>query len=332
MSKHVLGFGASKLLLVGALTVFSVTAPGAASAVTLASYSSFASSSLLLTGVRALDGEPVGTDAIRRDVDVFGGDNFVDIYVTDADGNEISPDGIAEADVFEGRLFDAGFDVSAFSTLFAYGEIYAFENVSGDPLLASFRVDRRAEAEAVSMVDTATSRAGADNEGAGLYFETADGDFLDDGDRLSLEAIDALSSGFSVGAASDGETRVSASVLHDFEVLLDAGDTFNADFFFVSTFGSLSNTPVAPVPLPAGAPLLLAALGGLAALRWRRNLARQNFYRSFPAFWIRSACGPSGRARVFVEDRPRGGYQGASRTVRVPGSRPWTSFHSRSRT
>ena len=60
------------------------------------------------------------------------------------------------------RLFDAGFDVSAFSTLFAYGEIYVFENVSGDPLLASFRVDRRDEAEAVSMVDTATSRAGAD--------------------------------------------------------------------------------------------------------------------------------------------------------------------------
>lgn len=274
MSTDVSGFGVSKLLLVSALALAPIMSAGAASAVTLASYSSFASSSLFLTGVRALDGAPVGTDAIRVDADVFGGDNFVEVYVTDAGGNEISPDGIAEADIFEGRLFDAGFDVSAFSTLFAYGEIYAFENVSEDSLLASFRLDRRAEAEAVSMVGTATSRAGADNEGAGLYFETADGDFLDDGDRLSPEAIDALSSGFSVVAASDGETSVSRTILHEFEVLLDPGDTFNVDFFFISTSGSLTNTPVAPVPLPAGAPLLLAALGGLAVARRWRNPAR----------------------------------------------------------
>ena len=129
-------FRASKLLLVGALTVFSLAASGAASAVTLAPYSSFSSSGLLLTGARALDGEPVGMDSIR----------------INADGNDISPDGTAEADLFEGRLFNAGFDV------FVYGEIYAFENVSGDPLLASFRVDRHAEAEAVENRDGSEAR------------------------------------------------------------------------------------------------------------------------------------------------------------------------------
>ena len=73
-------------------------------------------------------------------------------------------------------------------------------------------------------------------------------------------------------AASGGETSVSESLVHDFEILLDPGDTFHAGLFYIYWEGSLTNTP-APVSLPAGAPLLLASLGGLAVMRRWRNPA-----------------------------------------------------------
>jgi len=272
MSKHVPGFGASGLLLVQALTVFSVAAPGAASAVTLAFYESFSDTSLSLTGLRNSDGEPVGAEAVRDEADYFGGENYQEILVRDASGNILdpAPPGIADVDIFSGRLFDAGYDVSVFSVVFDYGVDFSFENVSDEPLHAAFRLNRSVRAEAFSTVDTATSTASADNLGADLYFQDAAGDFFGAGDRLSPEAIEALGSDFSVVATSGGETGVSRAILHDFEVLLNPGDTFNADFFLMPSEGSLTNTPVAPVPLPAGAPLLLAALGGLAvARRWR---------------------------------------------------------------
>ena len=273
MSKHVSGFRASRLLLAGALTVFSATAPGAVSAVTLASYEFDWSLSFRVTGARTVDGEPVAIDAIRTDADVFGGDSDRELYVWDADGNDIYPtDGIAEVDIFGGSLFDAAYDVYMASYIFVYGEIYRFENVSDVALHAAFSLDRGVEAEAFSIVPGAISGASSYSEGAGLYFDTAAEDWRPE-DRMSPEAIDALISDLFAAASSDGETSASERVTRDFEVLLYPGDTFNVDYFFMSTDGFLENTP-APVPLPAGAPLLLAALGAMALPRLRRHLTR----------------------------------------------------------
>ena len=270
------GFRPSRLLLVGALAVFPLTGPERAAAATLASYESFSDSSLWVTGARTVDGETVGTDAVLSDANYFGGENYQELIVRDADGNEISPAGIADVGVSGGSLFDAGYDVSMFSVVFDYGAFFSFENVSDDPLYAALRLSRRAWAEALSTVSTATSTADAENLGAGgLYFQDAGGDFFGAEDRLSPEAVEALGSSFSVVATSGGETSVSRSILHDFEVLLNPGETFNVDYFFMPFSGSLENTPApAPVPLPAGAPLLLAALGGLAVARRWRNPAR----------------------------------------------------------
>ena len=109
-------------------------------------------------------------------------------------------------------------------------------------------------AEASSIVGTAKAEAYADVYGADAYFADADGYFGAE-ERLSPEAVAALTSGLSVMAKSDGET-------------------FNLDYFLLPTFGYLENTPAAPVPLPAGAPLLLAALGAIALPRVRHLLAR----------------------------------------------------------
>jgi hypothetical protein len=263
-------FRPSRIVLAGALALAPVMSAGAASAVTLAFYESFSDSSLSVTGVRNADGEPVGADAVQSEAYPFGGENYQEIFVRDAEGNEISPAGIADVDIFGGSLFDANYDVSLFSVVFDYGVVFEFENVSDDPLYAAFRVSRGAWAEAFSTVSTATSTADADNLGADLFFRSATGEFFDARDRLTPEAMSALGASFSVTATSDGETSVSRTILHDFEVLLNPGDRFYADYFFMPISGSLTNTPVAPVPLPAGAPLLLAALGGLAvARRWR---------------------------------------------------------------
>jgi len=273
MSTDVSGLGVSRLLLVGALALAPVIQAGAASAVTLAFYDSYADSALGVIGARTVDGEPVGTDAVRGVANVFGGDNYQELIVEDADGNEVSPDGIAAVDIFSGSLFDAGYDVYMTSHLFVYGVDFFFENVSDETLFATLRLDRFAEAEAFSTVSTATSFAGADNLGADLYFDTAAEDWRPE-DRMSPEAIDALSSDFSVYVSSDDETSATVRVTRDFEVLLYPGDTFYVDYFFLPAGGGLENTPVAPVPLPAGAPLLLAALGGLAVARRWRNPAR----------------------------------------------------------
>jgi hypothetical protein len=270
------GFRPSKILLVGALAVFSVTGPQGASAVTLASYSSFSSAGLSITGLRAVDGTPVADDAVRGGGDVFGGEDYRELIVRDAEGNEIPPAGIAEVGYTNGRLFDDEYYVYVRSIIFDYGETFSFENVSDDPLYAALRLNRRAGAEASSDVSTATSTASAVNSGAwGLYFQNAAGDFFGAEDRLSPEAVEALSSSFSVVATSGGETSVSRSILHDFEVLLNPGDTFNVDYFLLPTSGSLENTPApASVPLPGGAPLLLAALCCLAVSRHLRKPAR----------------------------------------------------------
>ena len=273
MSTDVSGLGVSRLLLVGALALAPVMQAGAASAVTLAFYESGWSMNFRVTGARDMDGEPVGTGAIRTEADVFGGDNDQELYVLDADGNDIYPtDGIAEVGIFSGSLFDAAYDVYMASYIFAYGEIYRFENVSDVALHAAFSLDRSVEAEAFSIVPGAISSASGFGEGADLYFDTAAEDWRPE-DRMSPEAIDALTSDLFAAASSDGETSVSERITHDFEVLLYPGDTFNVDYFFMSTDGFLENTP-APVPLPAGAPLLLAALGGLAVARRWRNPAR----------------------------------------------------------
>jgi hypothetical protein len=65
MSTDVSGLGVSRLLLVGALALAPVMQAGAASAVTLAFYESGWSMNFRVTGARDMDGEPVGTDAIR---------------------------------------------------------------------------------------------------------------------------------------------------------------------------------------------------------------------------------------------------------------------------
>ncbi len=278
MSRRFSGFGVLTFPLVGALAVFSVAGPGAATAVTLAYYESSAWTSLTLTGARAVDGTPVGTDAVRRGGGAFGGENYQELTVRDADGNDLDPvpPGIAEANIDNGSLFDAGYRVSAMSYIFDYGETFSFGNVSADPLHASFHLDRRAFAEAFSTVVTATAAAEALNLGADLYIQNAAGGYSDAESRLSPEAVAALRSDLAANARSDGGTRVTRSIVHDFDILLDAGDTFYADFFFMPSEGGLANTPAAPspVPLPAGAPLLLVALGGLAAARRWRDPAR----------------------------------------------------------
>ena len=267
------GLGVSRRLLVGALMVFSVAGSGAASAVTLVSYQSFSTTYLSLTGARTPDGTPVGIDSVLTKVNNFGIENIVEAFVFDADGIGMPPDGIVSVDISSGSLFDAGYEVLASSEILDAGVDYAFENVSDETLLAALRVDRRAWAEAFSLVSTATSGAWAGNEGAeSLFLQTPDG-FADAEDRLSDEAVTALRSSLGAVAASGGPTSESESILHDFEILLNPGETFHADFFITRTGGSLTNTP-APVPLPAGAPLLLAALGGLAVARRWRNPAR----------------------------------------------------------
>jgi hypothetical protein len=273
------GFGPSGFLLIGALATWPVLLPDAASAVPLAYYEFSASAWLNLTGVRAITGEPVGSGAVRPGGESLGGENYQEYFAQDADGNEVDPGGIVDAEYSSGSLFDARYYASAFSIFFDINESFWFENVSDSPVYAALHLERDASAEAFSTVDTATSEAKAQNHGAyELYVLTSDPDgYVPIEDRLSSQAIDALTSYFEVQASSGGETSVSRSLLHDFEILLNPGDTFYAEYFFLPMSGSLENIPappVAPVPLPAGAPLLLAALGGLAFSRTRRLPAR----------------------------------------------------------
>lgn len=180
---------------------------------------------------------------------------------------------MAEVDYYGGKLFDDAYHVYVSSTIFDLGETFSLENVSEGPLYASLRVSLFAMAEASSIVGTAKAEAYADVYGADAYFADADGYFGAE-ERLSPEAVAALISGLSVMAKSDGETSVSRNRIHDFEFLLNPGEAFNLDYFLLPTFGYLENTPVAPVPLPAGAPLLLAALGAIALPRARHLLVR----------------------------------------------------------
>ena len=166
-------------------------AAGAAAAVTLAHYESGASSGIGLTGVRRVDGEPVGTDAVLPGGGDGGGEYLLSLDVQDADGNDVSPVGIAEVTYDGGSLFDAGYKVIAGSDLFDYYKYYSFENVSEYPVYAALGLEGSASAEAFSTVSTARVRAGGADS---LYIQTAAGDTLDAAERLLSETITALTS------------------------------------------------------------------------------------------------------------------------------------------
>ncbi len=260
----------------GVLTLSAAAVPNVASATTLASYSSFANVTLSVTGLRTAGGVPIDDDAVRVKGSVAGGDNYQEIFIRDTDGNYIDPPApeIAQVGLFGGELFDNEYYVSLFSIIFDHRKSFSFENVSEDFLYAALRLELSASADASSTVQTAKSHAEASVSGAWfLYFQNSDGGYFGAEERLSPEAIAALESGISAEADSDGETSVSNILSHDFEFLLEPGDTFHAETFLMPVQGDLENTP-APVPLPAGAPLLLAALGALALPRMRRRTAR----------------------------------------------------------
>ena len=168
-------------------------APGAAAAVTLASYESFADSGLSVTGVRTVDGETVGTDAVLSDANYFGGENYQELFVRDADGNEISPAGMADVGISGGSLFDAGY-----RRLHVLHPIRLRERSSRsrtsrtDPLFAALRLSRQRLGRGVQHGEHRDiQRRRREPRAGGLYFEDAGGGFFDAEDRLSPEAVEA---------------------------------------------------------------------------------------------------------------------------------------------
>jgi len=270
------GFGSRSwgFLLIGALTIPSVAIPDDAGAVTLAAYDAFSETLFEMTGLTAPDGTPVGADAISSGAESAGeGDVNRLLLVQDTNGDDVSSAGVAEVGDTGGRLLDDAYRVLMNSTTFAIQTFLTFENVSQDPLYAAFRLERVASAEAFSTVSTADVYAFAFNPPVDAYFQNAAGEYFEGDERFSPETIATLAANLSISAFSNGETSVSESLLREFEILLNPGDIFHVEYQYMPAGGELINAP-APVPLPAGAPLLLAALGGLAFPRVRRLLAR----------------------------------------------------------
>ena len=97
----------------------------------------------------------------------------------------------------------------------------------------------------------------------------AGGDFDDEGPAFPRGDRGPESRPFRVvGVVGRRDERIQERLSTMFEVLLNPGDTFNTGYIHsCRRWEHPENTRVAPspVPLPAGAPLLLAALGGLAS-------------------------------------------------------------------
>ncbi|MEJ6390596.1 VPLPA-CTERM sorting domain-containing protein [Gymnodinialimonas ulvae] len=121
--------------------------------------------------------------------------------------------------------------------------------------------------------NSATPNLTNDAPGNGSIFMT-----LDAGNAFRLIGFSAIDDGdFSlfvdgseIASLSPGEDRATAQVSFAPTPLINVGDTVE---FRYRGSGAIDALAIAPVPLPAGAVLLLSGLGGLAFMRRRRRMA-----------------------------------------------------------
>jgi hypothetical protein len=189
------------------------------------------------------------TDAPVEDLGMPFAEGNAEAGVTDASGVYGDESGtVATAGFANAFGMPFGFADTAF-TFAGIGAV--FENAGAEPVELVLSFD----------YDLVASVIGGGLAGDFGFAEVTASVFVDEIEELFFEAIAEL---------GDGEVRVTGS--ETITLTLAAGDQFGPSFgpsvqLFIA--GAATAVSVAPIPLPAGLPLLAAGLGALALLRRR---------------------------------------------------------------
>ncbi|MEQ8900434.1 MAG: VPLPA-CTERM sorting domain-containing protein [Roseovarius sp.] len=194
------------------------------------------------------------TDNVRTPA--FAGD-----FVADANGIEVTTSSTASTTTLSFNL-DPGASISGFDTASSLGHMF------------SFFVDFN-----VAVAGGSTRTLSDVTLGGGDLFATVDA-FSEvifvDGINLPSVELEIFEDTLTGSQTSDTEMLGGLSSLDLFGTVggLTLGDGATAGLSAFSLTFDLAGTapPPSPVPLPAGLPLLLAGLGGLALLRRRKTL------------------------------------------------------------
>jgi hypothetical protein len=199
---------------------------------------------------------PVAASATIIDFDsgtaTFSGPNALDTY---------SQDGFT-------------FSFSQSGTVSNYANLYDTTNPDPDwDLVPEAQGENGVGGLALIRQNNRTPHLANDAWGNGSIFVT-----LDAGRAFSLIGFSAIDDGIfslivdgsEVATLDPGEDRATARASFAPTPLINVGDTFELRY---RGSGAIDALAIAPVPLPAGAILLLSGLGGLAFLRRRRQMA-----------------------------------------------------------